>query len=158
MTQPHRHWIASHAIISPNMWRLITWWSEWPVFDNRCSGIQQLRFNSEIGRTNQSIRTMGSTHAETSWTHYQHNDEASYYISKVDLQKLPYIDRFVCHWFVLHSKISFNALKIQLTHSTPRTTFFRIVSLTFSFFPLFKYFNYYIYLKKHVYKASLQFY
>ena len=99
---------------------------------------------------------MGSTHAETSRKHYQHNDEASYYISEVDLQKLPYMDRFVCHWSVLHSKISFNALKIQLTHSTPCTTFFRIVSLTFSFFPLFKIFNYYIYLKKHVYKASLQ--
>ena len=154
MTQPHRHWIASCATIGPNMCWLITWRSERPAFDNQCSGIQQLRFNSEIGRTNRSIHTMGSTHAETSRTHYQHNDEASYYISEVDLQKLPYMDRFVCHWFVLHSKILFNALKIQLTHSTPCTTFFRIVSLTFSFFPFF---NYYIYLKKHVYKVSLQF-
>ena len=157
MTQPHRHWIASHAIIGPNMCWLITWRSERPAFDNRCSGIQQLRFNSKIGWTNRSIRTRGSTHAETSRTRYQHNYEASYYISEVDLQKLPYMDRFVCHWFVLHSKISFNALKIQLTHSTPCTTFSRIVSLTFSFFPLFKIFNYYIYLKKHVYKVSLQF-
>ena len=54
---------------------------------------------------------MSSTHAETSRTRYQHNDEASYYISEVDLQKLPYMDQFVCHWFVLHSKILFNALK-----------------------------------------------
>jgi hypothetical protein len=64
--------------------------------------------------------------------------------------------RIVRHWFVLHSKISFNTVKIQLIHSAPCATFFRIVSLTFSFFPLFENFNYYIYLKKHVYKASLQ--
>ena len=139
MTQLHCHWITSCA--------LITWWSERPAFNNWCSGIQQLQFNSEIGRTNQSIRTMGPTHAETSQTHYQHNDEASYYISEVDLQKLPYMDWFVCHWFVLHSKISFNTVKIQLIHSTPCATFFRIVSLTFSFFPLFENFNYHIYLK-----------
>ena len=57
------------------------------------------------------------------------------------------MDRIVCHWFVLHSKISFNTVKIQLIHSTPCTTFFRIVSLTFSFFPLFENFKYHIYLK-----------
>ena len=64
--------------------------------------------------------------------------------------------RIVRHWYVLHSKISFNTVKIQLIHSAPCATFFRIVSLTFAFFPLFENFNYYIYLKKHVYKASLQ--
>ena len=44
-------------------------------------------------------------------------------------------------------KISFNTVKIQLIHSAPCATFFQIVSLTFSFFRLFKNFNYYIYLK-----------
>ena len=60
---------------------------------------------------------------------------------------LLYMDRIVRHWFVLHSKISFNTVKIQLIHSVPCATFFQIVSLTFSFFPLFKNFNYHIYLK-----------
>ena len=60
---------------------------------------------------------------------------------------LLYIGRIVRHWFVLHSKISFNTVKIQLIHSAPCATFFQIVSLTFSFFPLFENFNYHIYLK-----------
>ena len=69
---------------------------------------------------------------------------------------LLYMGRIVRHWFVLHSKISFNSVKIQLIHSAPCATFFQIVSLTFSFFPLFENFSYHIYLKKHVYKVSLQ--
>ena len=60
---------------------------------------------------------------------------------------LLYMGQIVRHWFVLHSKILFNTAKIQLIHSAPCTTFFQIVSLTFSFFPLFENFNYHIYLK-----------
>ena len=60
---------------------------------------------------------------------------------------LLYMGRIICHWFVLHSKISFNSVKIQLIHSAPCATFFQIVSLTFSFFPLFENFSYHIYLK-----------
>ena len=60
---------------------------------------------------------------------------------------LLYMGRIVRHWFILHSKISFNSVKIQLIHSAPCAMFFQIVSLTFSFFPLFENFNYYIYPK-----------
>ena len=110
MTQPHRHWIASRALIGPNMCRLIAWRLDQPTFDNRCSGVRQLRSNSEIGRTNRSIRTIGSTHAETSQTRYPHDNEPPYYISEVDLQKLLYLDRLIRHWLVFHSKILFTAL------------------------------------------------
>ena len=122
-----RHSHSRHATCSPHVRISSRTCPEW----SRGTGAPQLticnhtiRSNSKITRTNRSIRTMGPTHAETSRTHYQHNDEASYYISEVDLQKLPYMDRFICHWFVLHSKISFNTVKIQLIHSTPCTTFF----------------------------------
>ena len=63
--------------------------------------------------------------------------------------------RIVRHWFVLHSKTSFIFVKIQLIHSAPCATFFRIVSLTFLFFPLFENFNYHIYLKNMYIKRLL---
>ena len=40
-------------------------------------------------------------------------------------------------------------------HSAPCATFFQIVSLTFSFFPLFENFNYHIYLKNMYIKHLL---
>ena len=102
-------------------------------------------------------RTSPSHSAETSQVCHLHDNRPFHHITEASSQKiLLYMDRIVRHWFVLHSKNSFNTVKIQLTHSTPCTTFFRIVSLTFLFFPLFENFNYDIYLKKHVYKVSLQ--
>ena len=53
-------------------------------------------------------------------------------------------------------KFSFLALQICIIHPTCLPTFFRFISLTSLSSLLFENFNYYIYLKKHVYKASLE--
>ena len=114
-----------------------------PVNMRSCTSVSILKCAGPIGKSHVTLlqcRNKPSTSPSRQWT------ISSYprcLLSKI----LLYMDRIVRHWFVLHSKISFNTVKIQLIHPTPWATFFQIVSLTFSFFPLFENFNYHIYLK-----------
>ena len=107
-----------------------------------------------------ACRTSPSRSAESSWARHLHNNGPFHHITNTSHQKYyyTYMDWIVRHWFILHSKILFKTIKIQLIHSTPCTTFFQIVSLTFSFFPLFENFNYHIYLKnmyiKHLFSSN----
>ena len=114
-----------------------------PVDMRSCASISILKCAGPIGK---SHITLPQCRIKPSASPSQQRTISSYrrcLLSKI----LLYMDRIVRHWFVLHSKISFNIVKIQLIHSAPCATFFRIVSLTFSFFPLFENFNYHIYLK-----------
>ena len=108
-----------------------------------CASVSILKCTGPIG---ESHITFLQCRIKPSASPSQQRTISSYHrclLSKI----LLYMGRIVRHWFVLHSKISFNSVKIQLIHSAPCATFFRIVSLTFLFFPLFENFNYYIYPK-----------
>ena len=71
--------------------------------------VRTVRFGSENSPNQSEYRTAHSPDAETSWTRYQHNDEAFYYISEVDLQKYYYI------WIGSFAIGSFFILKFRLT-------------------------------------------
>ena len=108
-----------------------------------CASISILKCAGPIGMSHVTLLQCWnklSTSPSWQWT-------ISSYHRCLSSKILLYMDRIDRHWFVLHSKILFNTVKIQLIHSTPCATFFQIVLLTFLFFPLFENFDYHIYLK-----------
>ena len=108
-----------------------------------CASVSILKCAGPIGKLHV---TLPQCRIKPSASPSQQQTISSYH-RRLPSKILLYMGRIVRHWFVLHSKISFNTVKIQLIHSAPCATFFRIVSLTFSFFPLFENFNYHICLK-----------
>ena len=114
-----------------------------PVDMRYCASVSIPKCTGPIG---ESHITLPQCRIKLSASPSQQRTISSYH-RRLPSKILLYMGRIIHHWFVLHSKILFNTVKIQLIYSAPCATFFRIVSLTFLFFPLFENFNYHIYLK-----------